>query len=271
MSNNTEKNNISKNVRVVANLVEGYNPLDFVRIILNSDGTQGYYLDVKDRKAWFRAVYPKGRIVTEIRTIDEKKAIVECKIYEDTGTPQDEFLANGYAQKFCDVLNPFSQQYLECAETAAIGRALASAGFNIQGGASDDDDGNSLVDAPVDTGSNPPSQGQTESPSPESPAQAPIKPEASPSAPQQPPTHLPGEKGEIPVEVIVQTMTLEQAMGVIVPFKNHRGKTLGQVATEKPDTVDYILKSDGYKGPDNRLRAAARVLKTEALKGQQAG
>ena len=47
-------------------------------------------------------------------------------------------------------------------------------------------------------------------------------------------------------------------------FQNKdKGKTLGQVALEKPESLDWYVSS--YGGPDNLLRAAAEFLLNAAF------
>ena len=43
----------------------------------------------------------------------------------------------------------------------------------------------------------------------------------------------------------------------------HKGKTLGQLALEKPKALEWYISS--YGGPDNLLRAAAKFLLDAAL------
>lgn len=61
--------------------VEGFDPRKFMRLIQKEDQSSRYYLDVAYRKLWFRLCYPEGKIVKTIRSITEKMAIVEAKVY----------------------------------------------------------------------------------------------------------------------------------------------------------------------------------------------
>lgn len=72
---------------------------------------------------------------------------------------------------------------------------------------------------------------------------------------------------EMPVEQIYALLTWERAAEVVIPTKYYHGMTLGQLAIEKPQALEWYVKS--YEGPDNLLRAAARFLLDSALK--QAG
>lgn len=72
---------------------------------------------------------------------------------------------------------------------------------------------------------------------------------------------------DMPVEQIYALLTRESAAAVVIPTKYYHGMTLGQLAIEKPQALEWYVTS--YGGPDNLLRAAARFLLDSALK--QAG
>lgn len=72
---------------------------------------------------------------------------------------------------------------------------------------------------------------------------------------------------DMPVEQIYALLTRESAAAVVIPTKYYHGMTLGQLAMEKPQALEWYVSS--YGGPDNLLRAAARFLMDSALK--QAG
>ena len=67
----------------------------------------------------------------DIVHVDEKSAVVSCKLYEDKADAADQFLAQASAQRFCSE-EKYGDRYLEIAETAAIGRVLAAAGYGTQ-------------------------------------------------------------------------------------------------------------------------------------------
>lgn len=76
-----------------------------------------------------------------------------------------------------------------------------------------------------------------------------------------------GDSGEIrkdmPVEQIYSLLTRDKAASVVIPVGFNKGKTLGQVALEKPENLEWYVSS--YGGPDNLLRAAAKFLLDTAL------
>ena len=82
---------------------------------------------------WFRLCNPTGKIVKKIRTFDGNLAVVEARVYLDRNDAPDNFVSNAFAQRFNDPNNPeYGTRYLETAETAAVGRALADAGYGLQ-------------------------------------------------------------------------------------------------------------------------------------------
>lgn len=138
------------------NHVEGFNPLEFARKISNEGQEEQLYLDVKYRKLWFRLIHPQGKITSQILNFTENMALVEARIYLDKNDSSDNYIANSFSQKFRSTDPQFGEKFLETAETAAIGRALADAGFGLQFADVDMAEGNdpAQVDAgiPVPTG-----------------------------------------------------------------------------------------------------------------------
>ncbi|MFR0802740.1 MAG: hypothetical protein ACLSHX_17825 [Suilimivivens sp.] len=91
-----------------------------------------YYLDVVYRKLWFRLKYPNGKIAKKLIKLTDQVAIVEAKVYLDRNDPEESFIANALAQKYLTGDDQFGNKYVELAETAAVGRALADTGFGLQ-------------------------------------------------------------------------------------------------------------------------------------------
>ena len=110
------------------NKVEGFYPLELARVISNEGQEEQRYLDVKYRKLWFRLVNPTGKIISRIVHFTENMAVVEARIYLDKCDQEDNYIANSFSQKFRTADIQFGDKFLEMAETAAIGRALADAG-----------------------------------------------------------------------------------------------------------------------------------------------
>ena len=68
---------------------------------------------------------------------------------------------------------------------------------------------------------------------------------------------------DMPLEQIYSLLSPETAAAVVINIGFNKGKTLGQVAVEKPASLDWYVNA--YEGPDNLLRAAAKYLMDAAL------
>lgn len=96
------------------------------------------YLEVKFRILWWREENPKGRLCTELINATDSESTFKATVYDADGRE----LATGHGR---ETIKGF-QAFLECAETAAIGRALCHCGYGTQFAADD----TKLADAPID-------------------------------------------------------------------------------------------------------------------------
>lgn len=79
----------------------------------------------------------------------------------------------------------------------------------------------------------------------------------------QPEGTVPLDPG-MPVEELVQRMTYEQAVQVVIPGNGKfGGKTMGQVAVENPQNLGWFAQS--YSGNNHMVPAAARILIEKAM------
>lgn len=104
------------------------------------------YLEVKWRIVWFRKEFPNGSITTEL--VEHRQG--EYALFKATVTSSDGAIAVGHGS---EVPSDF-RDYVEKAETKAIGRALAALGYGTQN-CDDFEFGASqgrVVDSPVDFG-----------------------------------------------------------------------------------------------------------------------
>lgn len=256
------------------NRVEGFDPRLFMREIETETQEKQLYLDVKYRKLWFRLKHPNGKIKKSIIKLTEQLAIVEAKVYLDKNDSEDNYVASALAQRFLQQDDRFGNRYVELAETASVGRALADAGFGIQFCDIGEESDPGIVDSgipvgPSDgkgadpvTGTQPSSNGQSTA------GAAPAKTPAPAQPPQQPKTQPPKASYTLatPVDEICKLMPLDEAKRVVVDCGIFKGKTLGQVALEKPGSLDWYV--DAYKGPNNILRAGAKLLIDSAINAQ---
>lgn len=108
--------------------------------LLNLKGKQ--YLEVKYRLVWFREEHPMWSIETQLVSVTDTSAYAKATIRDDTGR----IIATSH--KFESVQG--FPDFIEKAETGAIGRALALIGYGTQFCADELDEGKRIVDAPAE-------------------------------------------------------------------------------------------------------------------------
>lgn len=105
------------------------------------------YLQVAWRLVWFRDAdngHPLYGLSTEIVEHGEDWAVFKATITDEAGRVLSTGHGSESARDFGD--------YLEKAETKAVGRALAMLGFGTQFAADELDEGERIVDSPIDRG-----------------------------------------------------------------------------------------------------------------------
>jgi hypothetical protein len=108
--------------------------------------TETDYLPVAARIAWFRREHPLWSIITEVEQLAGKAVVMKATIKDMLGT----VIATA-RKKETEIGFP---DYIEKAETGAIGRALAMCGYGtLQAPEFDEQD--RLADAPVAKAENP--------------------------------------------------------------------------------------------------------------------
>lgn len=108
------------------------------------------YLPVAARVAWFREEHPQGCIATDLHSVGNT-LFARAEIHVD-----DVLIATGMASVRSGQNQVWNGREIEKAETAAIGRALAAAGYGTLQAGEDLDEGDYLADSPV--GATPPPQ-----------------------------------------------------------------------------------------------------------------
>jgi hypothetical protein len=105
------------------------------------------YLQVAGRILWFRNENPLGSINTDLFSIDDKRIIVKAVIVNGDGI----ILGTGYGTAPQVGKQAWVGREVEKAETAAIGRALAIAGYGTQFAGDDLEEDDNLADSPIDS------------------------------------------------------------------------------------------------------------------------
>lgn len=242
------------------NAVDGFNPADFTRTLSAEDGTVSQYLDVKYRLLWFRLHRPNGRIESEIVHLDDKSAVVCCKLYEDKNSGDGEYLSKAYAQRFL-TQEKFGDRYLETAETAAIGRALAAAGYGTQFCDAGDMLSGIIVDAPVGF---PGTEDEPVCTEAQTCALSPLPAVTHGSGAESVSLPFPSShKGGATLEDYLSSMTVEDAKSVQISFGKYAGSTLGEIALHQPQDLNWYVKF--YRGNDFALKAGAMILTEAAM------
>jgi hypothetical protein len=109
--------------------------------LLNLKGKD--YLEVKFRIVWFREEHPDWSIETEMMSVTDVSAYARATVKDEKGR----IVATSH--KFENVQG--FPDFIEKAETGAIGRALALIGYGTQFCADELDEGKRIVDSPNDT------------------------------------------------------------------------------------------------------------------------
>lgn len=279
------------------NKVPGFDPLKLLRRT-QSDKTHEpvWRLDLPYKKLWFRLANPKGRIRVNALRITEQMAICEAQVYlnRDDAQPASSFTAS------CTKDDAPDGRYIEAAQQCAVNEALSDAGFGLQFAdvSMRPEDRRYGSEIPVSAVGTPDQLVQTIRPAPivvETKAPEPKPTEEQKETASAPPavadarreetlvqaasaanvpsatsdvaantppaveTAAPAYTQESPVEEILRHMTPEQAMEVVVDTGVCSGWTLREVSEKRPASLKYYIFG-GYKGKNNILRAAARLV-----------
>lgn len=98
------------------------------------------YLQVMWRLVWFREVTQGWNIDTKLEQLTDNHAVFSAKIYDENGVQKSSGYGSESVKDFRD--------FIEKAETKAVGRALAMLGFGTQF-SPEMDEGERIVDSPV--------------------------------------------------------------------------------------------------------------------------
>ena len=251
--------------------IEEFNPKDNLRKIEAEDGSgTRYYLDTKDRIVWFRKTFPLGKVYKILRECTEDHATFEVRVYMNRNDEPDNFLANGFATRYKDPTTEFGINFLESAETAALGRALKDAGFGTQScgmeiqGETDDQivDGGVYVSYDI---SNNESSGSEETPVTEDTEGASTVNNGTtgntPSSPVSVEEETPKLDKNMPIDELLSKLTIETAKEIVVEVGYDKGKSLGAIMETKPKSIVF---HSSYEKNSNLVKAGALFLIEQA-------
>jgi hypothetical protein len=149
-----------------------FDPTPYIRQLRGRGG--GDYLDVKWRLLWLRKEHPDAEIITELVQHDPQMAIFKATVTLPTGGK-----ATGYGSETASDFPDF----IEKAETKAIGRALNALGYGAQFGDRPDE---SPVERRDERGTPAAAPAPRPVPLPRQSARAEQRPEAKPEQRQRP-------------------------------------------------------------------------------------
>lgn len=236
---------------------------------------------------WFRLAHPLGRMASRVVEINGQFAIMEARLYLTAEGGDNSYLANGMGMAMRSNTDKVGQ-YIHEAEDAALDRVLYNAGFGVQYAVEVPEDAKTPKRAAAKktgkveptaadangqtalTGTSAPAVEQTavETPKEETPVNSAPAPEATAPAPEAEPaptgtvTPIAAAEDGGSLESLISSMTLQEAVAVIVDVGAAKGKTIGQIAKEDPRQLLWFR--DSYKGPNDQIRAAATLLLREA-------
>ena len=128
-----------------------FDPKPFLKTIRTKNGMQ-QYLPTAPRVAWLRNDHPDAQIVTEALRMDEKGAAFKCTIT----IPSTGAVATGHGTETPGDFGDF----IEKAETKAVGRACVTLGYGTLQAGNDFDEIDRTVDAPQDVPTTRPARAQ---------------------------------------------------------------------------------------------------------------
>lgn len=191
------------------------------------------YLQVMWRLVWFREEHPAWSIETEPVALNDTGAAFRAYIKDDTGRVLQTAFGSETKGDFGD--------FAEKAETKAVGRALAMLGYGTQFTALELDEGERIVDSPVDR--KPQARRQTAQKPQTAPqnAQAPQEAPKAPQAVNNPPkAETPGKSAVERVQSFVVKSRMK-AESIMTVCKHYGVNTIGELTEEQ--ARDYIQQA----------------------------
>lgn len=213
--------------------VQGFDPAAFAVDYTDlNTGEVRKRLPIMPLLAWFRMVYPEGKIAVTA-TPAKDCFVATAKVYPSYKDGPDCYIGEGTASRgYCAEKPSVSPR--EWAQTAAIGIALRNAGFGLQFGMVGEDFSS---EAPDELGASVGASARADAKRPVSAVEA---PEPEPE---------------------IKELTLEEkataAMQLPCPISKYSGKTLGEVLSLDPGAVKWL--ADKYN-KDESIKAGATAI-----------
>lgn len=226
MNSNEQSKGLALKQLNTINNVEGFDPEAFaVEFTDLSTNEKRKRLPVVIQMAWFRLVYPQGKIAVQVSS-GKDCFIASARIYANYQDPVECYLAEATASRGVSTTKP-SVSPREWAQTAAIGIALRNAGFGLQFAIA----GEEVEDIPSEL--------------PEGTAAVTAVPTAMPAsavaAEAEPMSEAAVEKDyeTVPAELSYDDK-LNLAMQTPCPIKKYSDKTLGDLITIDPKALNWV-------------------------------
>lgn len=135
-----ERNKFAEALREQVNYVEGFEPEKYLECIASTNSSKvRYYLPVNIKRAWFRAVHPKGKIQTSIEKVAENVIYAKCELffsYEDEIPFHTEEASTVVFPARWDETGKIKEECMCDYKAKVIGvatsKALSNAGFGAQ-------------------------------------------------------------------------------------------------------------------------------------------
>jgi len=271
-----------------------FDPRKYLKMIVNKEtGEVTYDIELKNKKLWFRTVYPTGRLIPTALQITDSIAVIECFVFfgKDDTEPAAGFIARTAKETH-------GAAFIQTAQYIAENEALSAAGFGCQFNDLREDVNAALVEVkniPVATDTAPPVEKQEDVPEKNNAAEmeivtaekavpagqpadtAEVLPNESAEIIATETIHAEPDAAEIPateiipsrfapdmtVEAILADMTREEAEAVVVDTGTCKGWTLAEVLERRPVSLKWYVI--GYNGDNNILRAGAKLLLGESM------
>lgn len=234
--------------------VDGFDPTTLaVEYTDLNTGEKRMRLPVMAQMAWFRLVFPEGKI-SVTATLVKDYYVGHAKVYHNYMDPPECFLAEATTSRKYDPEKP-TVSPREWAQTAAIGVALRNAGFGLQFHAAGDAFDQLAVDELGELINTP----DTVKPEPTSPTDPVSNSKANEDLSEpSPQTETVQNTEETPLEDAFQ-----KALKMPCPIQKYSGKTLGDLLMAGETSVLIWIADKFKKDPD--IAAGARLICEKSL------